>query len=173
MATHISLGACLQAPTVPGWTVIATLVLAASCGSQQTRESFISDTTYQRRVAHMEQLSHAVPTDSLIRLYLRMADASPADAGRIGQELSCEILRGALRYGTMPSSIARARAFDSLRTTKSAAFDRAIDKYNNLPGGTTTSRYICNAAHIAIAPESLDVMPVPTAILRKYPIPPK
>src|SRR4030081_1506986 len=85
-------------PTAIGYFMVVTLATAASCDGQ-VRDPAASDTTYQRRLAYQEQMSHKVPMDSLNHLYLRLADASPAEAGAIARAIMCEGSRNTIHYG--------------------------------------------------------------------------
>jgi hypothetical protein len=152
-----------------GVIAVVTLGPTMSCGSQQTKDPFAADTTYQRRLAYQEQMSHAVPTDSLTHLYVRLVDASTAEVGPLVKEISCEMFRLAVRYGSIPANKATIRAGESLRKAQPELSARARAKFDNAPPGSGAfSMPECHAQDLPSAPESLDVKPIPTEIEKKY-----
>jgi hypothetical protein len=149
---------------------ILTLTTGASCGGQG-RDPDASDTTYQRRLAYQEQMSHKVPMDSLNHLYLRLADASPDEAGPIAREIMCEGSRNMIHYGAATYPLASRRAMDSLGKAQPAAVKRAMDMFRlaNSRGETATSNADCHLIGLVRAPDSLDFDPVPTGNARPLP----
>jgi hypothetical protein len=154
-----------------GVIALVTLGPTRGCGSQQPKDPFAADTTYQRRLAYQQQVSRTVPTDSLMHMYVRLANASStSEAGALAREISCESTRNALKYGVIPAAAAGDRAFDSLRRAQPEAFAKATAKFNHLPiEETTTTNAGCHIIGLRPAPDSLNVNPVPSAIGRKYP----
>ena len=139
------------------------------CGSQQTKDPFAADTTYHRRLAYQEQMSHTVPTDSLTHLYLRLANASTAEAGPLAKEISCEMVRLGVRYGIIPADKAETRTADSLWKAQPALAARARAKFDNAPPGSAAfSMPECHVEGLPSAPESLSIKPMPEEIMKKY-----
>jgi hypothetical protein len=152
-----------------GVIALVTLGPTMSCDSQQTKDPFAADTTYQRRLAYQEQMSHAVPTDSLTHLYVRLANASTAEAGPLVKEISCERVRLAVRYGSIPADKAERRWADSLWKAQPELGARARAKFDNAPPGSGAfSMPECHVEGLPGAPDSLDEKPIPTEIEKKY-----
>jgi hypothetical protein len=159
----------VRVPVPVGFIAVVALGPTTSCGSQQTKDPFAADTTYQRRLAYQERMSLAVPTDSLIHLRVRLADASPAEVGPLAKEISCEMVRLAIRYGSIPANKATIRAGESLLKAQPELSARARAKFDNAPPGSAAfSIPECHAQDLPTAPESLDVKPIPTEIEKKY-----
>ena len=153
-------------------SALTALVLAVSCDGRWTKDPYAGDTTYQRRLAYLQQRSHAVPTDSLMRMTLRLVNASPSEAAHLARELGCESTRNAVRYGVIPAAAAGDRAYDSLRRAHPEEFARAIEKFNSVPPlETSRSMEDCHVPEIPPAPESLNVQPFPEAVTRQAPKP--
>jgi hypothetical protein len=159
----------LWVPFPIGFVALLTLGTTTSCGSQQTKDPFAADTTYQRRLAYQEQMSHAVPTDSLTHLYLRLANASTAEAGPLVKEIGCEMFRLAVRYGSIPADKAERRWADSLRKAHPELAARARANFDNAPPGSgASSNPECHVEGLPSAPESLSIKPMPEEIMKKY-----
>jgi hypothetical protein len=151
-------------------SVVAMLALAVACGDEQPRDRYAGDTTYQRQLAYQQQMSLKVPTDSLMHLYLRLADATSAETGPLAKEIGCEMFRGAFQYGSIPASRAQQRAFDSLGKVYPDRVAMATAKYHSLPAGTAgTSNAECHINGLVEAPDSVDLAPVPGSIARQFP----
>jgi hypothetical protein len=124
----------------------------------EIRHPFASDSVYQRNLVAQEQLSRGVRTDSLIHLWVRLADASSAEAGPIAKEISCEMVRLVTRYGSVPSEKAQLRAEDSLRKAQPELAARAHANFNNLPPGAAAfSIPACHLERLPIASDSMNV----------------
>jgi hypothetical protein len=114
-------------------------------------------------------MSHAVPTDSLTHLYLRLVNASTDEAGPLVKEIGCEMFRLAVRYGSIPSDKAEKRWADSLRKAQPELAVRARANFDNAPPGSGASSIPeCHVEGLPSAPESLSVKPMPEEIMKKY-----
>jgi hypothetical protein len=162
----------LRARLTVGVVAVLGIVILGGYANRQVahvRHPFAADTTYQRRLAYQEQLSHAVPTDSLMHLWVRLADASTADAGPLAGEISCEMTRLAMRHGSIPADKADRRATDSLAKAQPEALARARAKFNSVPPGVAAiNSTICHTVGWRPAPDSVSLMPMPTEIEKKY-----
>jgi hypothetical protein len=159
----------LRVPFPIAFIAVVTLGPTMSCDSQQTKDPFAADTTYHRRLAYQEQMSHAVPTDSLTHLYVRLANASNAEAGPLVKEIGCERVRLAVKYGIIPANKAETRWAESLWKAQPELGARARAKFDNAPPGSGASSIPeCHVEGLPSAPESLNVMPMPTEIEKKY-----
>jgi hypothetical protein len=136
---------------------------------EQNTHPCASDPVCQRMLAYQEQRSHDVPTDSLVHLWVRLADASPAEAGPLAKEIGCEMSRLALRYGGIAFDQAQQRAGDSLWKAHPEVSVRARAKFNGVsPEATLSSSADCHLGDSALTPNSPSLEPTPAEVERKY-----